>query len=82
MENPVPRGHGNAVSLPGLIVGTPGTRGVLTMGNINSDATGFDRIPKIAIYHPIGRLKRMILEICPIDYFCITLVISARKAQF
>ncbi len=39
-------GHGNAVSLPQnnrLIVGTRQCR-VLTLGNINFDATGFDII--------------------------------------
>ncbi|MEG4972990.1 hypothetical protein [Microcoleus sp. K4-B3] len=35
------RGHGSAVSLPGLIVGTRHCR-VLAVSNINADATGFD----------------------------------------
>jgi hypothetical protein len=35
------RGHGSAVSLPPLIVGTRHCR-VLTVSNINSDATGVD----------------------------------------
>ncbi len=35
------RGHGSAVSLPPLIVGTRHCR-VLISGYINSDATGFD----------------------------------------
>ena len=41
------KGHGSAVSLPRLIVGTRGTRSVLAVGNINSDATGFDMTSKL-----------------------------------
>jgi hypothetical protein len=42
-------GHGNAVSLPRLIVGTRYCR-VLTVGYINSDTNGFDIMPMLNFY--------------------------------
>jgi hypothetical protein len=43
------RGHGSAISLARLIVGTRGTRHVLALGN-NSDATGFDITAGTSVY--------------------------------
>ena len=52
IDNDLNRGYGTAVSLPRLIVGTRHCR-ILIVGNINSDAMGFDITASVS-HFPAG----------------------------